>query len=165
MQGVSGASRRLSHSIAITCSLTSFTPSGADNLVTSGLTEQGSAQPARFPELLLSRKIAGANRSVMHLIQILLPLYDGRGRKISRTRFSDVLRSLTERFGGVTAYVNAPAEGQWKVRGKTDRDQIIIIEVMTDTRQARWWTQFRKGLETSFLQDKVIIRALECKRL
>lgn len=101
----------------------------------------------------------------MRLIQILLPLYDGRGRKISRARFSGVLRSLTERFGGVTAYVNAPAEGQWKVSGKTDRDQIIIIEVMADKREARWWAQFRNSLETSLLQDTVIIRALECTRL
>ncbi len=47
----------------------------------------------------------------MHLVQILLPLYDKRGRRIARSRFRKTAAELAREFGGVTAYSRAPAEG------------------------------------------------------
>jgi hypothetical protein len=78
----------------------------------------------------------------------------------------DALASLlTERFGGVTSYVGGPAEGRWKTGGATERDTIVLLEVMTDTLDARWWRELRRRLEAEFKQDEVVIRSLEMQRL
>ncbi len=50
----------------------------------------------------------------MHLVQILLPLADNRGRPFPAAMLGDVRRELTERFGGLTAFTRAPAEGFWE---------------------------------------------------
>lgn len=101
----------------------------------------------------------------MYLVQMLLPLYDGSGRKISRARFAAVMDTLTRRFGGVTAYVHAPAEGQWARRGAVDLDQIITLEVMAAKRDARWWKQYRKSLEAEFEQEVIVVRLLKAETL
>ena len=49
----------------------------------------------------------------MHLVQILLPLYDNDGRALARDPYDGVFRMLTERFDGVTAFTRSPAEGAW----------------------------------------------------
>ena len=98
----------------------------------------------------------------MYLTQILLPLYDGDGRKISHARFAEVKDTLTRRFGGITAYTQAPAEGRWRVRGKTDRDEIITFEVMSQKPDTAWWKAYRRTLEACFRQEQVIVRTLRC---
>ena len=50
----------------------------------------------------------------MHLVQLLLPLYDNEGRGFGETPFAAVREELTRRFGGVTAYMRSPATGLWK---------------------------------------------------
>lgn len=50
----------------------------------------------------------------MHLVQILLPLFDNEGDALPAEHFDTVSRDLTERFGGVTAYTRSPDEGRWK---------------------------------------------------
>jgi hypothetical protein len=50
-------------------------------------------------------------RFCMYLIHILLPLKDNQGRPHGRELFRGVAGELTERFGGLTAYTRAPAEG------------------------------------------------------
>ena len=45
--------------------------------------------------------------------------------------------------------------------GETQRDDIVIFEVMTDTLDRGWWTAFRKHLEERFRQDTLIVRALD----
>jgi hypothetical protein len=52
----------------------------------------------------------------MHLVQILLPLNDNDGRALAKDLFETVARELTERFGGVTAYTRAPADGRHQLR-------------------------------------------------
>ena len=47
----------------------------------------------------------------MHLVQLLLPLYDNSGNAFSETVFSGIRGELTEGFGGVTAFTSAPAKG------------------------------------------------------
>lgn len=47
----------------------------------------------------------------MHLIQLFLPLYDNDGQAFAKPLFDTVRGELTERFGGVTAFVRSPAVG------------------------------------------------------
>lgn len=97
----------------------------------------------------------------MHLIQILLPLYDNLGKPIPMAHHRKVKEELTGRFRGLTAYNRAPAEGLWAKGRKTQRDEIIVYEVMARSRQASWWRSFRKRLEKLFQQESVVIRAQE----
>jgi hypothetical protein len=95
----------------------------------------------------------------MHLVQILLPLYDNDGGPFAEELFTSIRSELTERFGGLTAFTSAPAEGLWKSEGKTHHDEIVVFEVMAATLDARWWQSYRKTLEEKFLQNSIMIRA------
>jgi hypothetical protein len=101
----------------------------------------------------------------MHLIQILLPLNDSLGRRFPAEAFERLARELTEKFGGVTSFTRTPAEGRWKDGRKTERDDIAVIEVMTETIEHEWWSDFRRRLEQQFNQDEVIIRCQSIQRL
>jgi hypothetical protein len=102
----------------------------------------------------------------MFLVQVLLPLYDGAQRRFPQAAFELVARELTERFGGMTAYANAPARGLWESeKGRAEQDDIIVHEVMTESLDGTWWSGYRKVLETRFAQDEVVIRALGMQRL
>jgi hypothetical protein len=46
-----------------------------------------------------------------YLIQILLPLVDNEGQPFPHSDYMRVRSELTERFGGLTAFTRAPAEG------------------------------------------------------
>jgi hypothetical protein len=97
-----------------------------------------------------------------YLIQILVPLYDNDGHEFEALDYVRLRGELADRFGGVTAYTRAPARGVWKhdSTGETQRDDIVIFEVMTDRLDRAWWAGFRKHLEAHFRQDTVIVRAL-----
>ena len=100
--------------------------------------------------------------SMTYLIQILLPLYDNEGQAFEAREYVELRSELADRFGGVTAYTRAPARGVWKddATGQTQRDDIVIFEVMTDRLDHSWWAAFRTQLETRFRQDTLIVRAL-----
>jgi hypothetical protein len=95
----------------------------------------------------------------MHLIQILLPLYDNAGNHFGEELYGKVRSELTERFGGLTAFTSAPAQGLWKDAGKTRRDDIVVFEVMAEELDADWWRGYRQKLEAAFRQDEIVIRA------
>ena len=98
--------------------------------------------------------------SEQHLVQLLLPLYDNDGNDFPRAQFEQVARELTERFGGLTAYTRAPAEGRWRAGGAgTTRDEIIVYEVMTYPLDPGWWRDYHTQLEQRFAQDRIVIRA------
>jgi hypothetical protein len=94
----------------------------------------------------------------MHLIQILLPLYDNAGNAFGEELYIKVRTELTERFGGLTAFTRAPAQGLWRSDGKTTHDDIVVFEVMAAEIDKEWWANYRLGLEASFRQDTIIIR-------
>jgi hypothetical protein len=98
----------------------------------------------------------------MYLIQILLPTYDNEGRRFERGLFEGVRSELTERFGGVTAFVQSPALGLWKddERGTTTHDHMVLVEVMTEDLDRAWWRAYRQRLEARFRQDAIVARAL-----
>jgi hypothetical protein len=96
----------------------------------------------------------------------LLPLYDNAGRAFPAERYTAVREELTNRFGGLTAYSRAPAQGLWQdIDGPPTRDDIIVYEVMTDTLDREWWANFRRALEKRFAQDELVIRSQHVERL
>jgi hypothetical protein len=102
----------------------------------------------------------------MHLIQILLPLYDPRGERFAHAFYARVKDELTGKFGGLTAYARAPAEGLWESdSGRTQRDDIVVYEVMTEELDRAWWQEYRQELEQRFHQRELVVRAQEIFRL
>lgn len=102
----------------------------------------------------------------MHLVQLLLPLYDNDGRPFPTSQYASVRAGLTERFGGLTAYTRAPAEGVWNEgAGRAARDDIVVYEVMVDQLDRAWWGHFRADLERKFAQDELVARAVPVERL
>ena len=96
----------------------------------------------------------------MHLVQVLLPVYDNEGQLLPAGLHHTVRDELTERFGGLTAYTRAPAEGLWKESAaRTSRDDIVVYEVMTARLDADWWSNYRRELEDRFRQQQVVVRA------
>ena len=102
----------------------------------------------------------------MYLVQMLLPLYDNHGRALPREHFRQVWQELTDRFGGVTAYLRAPAQGTWKEDdGALDRDEVVMCEVMVGALDRGWWAHYRESLEGRFGQQELVVRALPIERL
>lgn len=102
----------------------------------------------------------------IHLVQLLLPLYDNAGRAFPAEHYTAVRDELTERFGGLTAYTRAPAQGLWQeTDGPPKRDDIVVYEVMMDTLDRAWWRDYRRTLERRFAQDELIIRSQAVERL
>lgn len=103
----------------------------------------------------------------MHLVQILIPVFDNTGQRFEQALFEEVRTQLIERFGGLTAFVQSPALGLWKdtESGTTTQDAMILIEVMSDTLDQAWWAAYRHDLEGGFRQDEIVIRALACQRI
>jgi crotonobetainyl-CoA:carnitine CoA-transferase CaiB-like acyl-CoA transferase len=102
----------------------------------------------------------------MHLVQLLLPLYDNDGRPFPASEYASVRAGLTDRFGGLTAYTRAPAEGVWSEGGgRATRDDIVVYEVMVDQLDRGWWSRFRADLERRFAQDELVARAVLVERL
>lgn len=95
----------------------------------------------------------------MYLVQILLPLFDNAGDPFPHREYLVVRDKLTQRFGGITAFVRSPAEGLWKeTETSTVRDEIIIYEVMTEELDRDWWATYKKELAARFRQELLIVR-------
>jgi hypothetical protein len=102
----------------------------------------------------------------MFVVELFLPLTSSDGSPFSPATYDRIKEDLTDRFGGVTAFVRAPAEGLWKPGGDgVVRDQIAIFEVMVDEIEESWWRDYRRRLEREFGQDEILIRAVAASRL
>ncbi|OJT17849.1 hypothetical protein BO221_43405 [Archangium sp. Cb G35] len=103
----------------------------------------------------------------MHVVQFLLPLRDNERRAFPRADFERVRSELTERFGGVTAFLQSPALGAWKEEeeGGTVRDEMLLFEVMVERLDRAWWSGYREELERRFRQERVVVRALGAEML
>ena len=102
----------------------------------------------------------------MHLVQILLPVFDNAGVRIGDEHFVAVRRELTRRFGGVTAYLRSPASGLWvRHDGAVDRDDVVMVEVMVDEIDRQWWRDYRTSLEQAFRQEAIVVRAFAIEML
>jgi len=102
----------------------------------------------------------------MHLVQLLLPLRDNDGVPFPRADFERVRVELTERYGGVTAYLRSPASGVWRDEGGEEaRDEVVMVEVMVGKLQRQSWAEYRRVLERRFRQAELVVRALRIDRL
>jgi hypothetical protein len=102
----------------------------------------------------------------MFIVEIFLPLHDNHRQPFSPELFAAVRTELAHRFGGVTAFMRAPAVGLWKDDdGVARRDEIVVFEVMTEALDERWWSSYRTQLERTFKQDEVLLRATRSTRL
>jgi hypothetical protein len=101
----------------------------------------------------------------MYLVEILLPLYDNEGRAFGAGEFDRVRDELAARFGGVTAFRRAPAEGVWAEDGELSRDRVVIFEVMAEALERQWWAAYRRELEARFRQEKLVVRATAFEEL
>jgi hypothetical protein len=88
-----------------------------------------------------------------NLIQILLPT-NGRNEGV----FERLAEELTAKFGGVTSFVRAPAEGRWDRGSHTERDDIAVIEVMAEEIDYGYWADLRSRLEQALAQEQIVIR-------
>ena len=95
----------------------------------------------------------------MHLVQVLLPLFDNGGRRFEEADYLAVKARFTEKFGGVTVYIRSPAEGAWRrPSGARSHDEIVIFEVMTPRLDRAWWRRTRADLARIFRQEQLVIR-------
>jgi hypothetical protein len=94
----------------------------------------------------------------MHLIEILLPLRDAHGNAFPPAYYDDLAQHLTDKFGGVTSFLRAPAEGRWHGSGATQREDIAVIEVMARSFDREWWMTLKHELKEKFQQDELIVR-------
>jgi hypothetical protein len=101
----------------------------------------------------------------VHIVQILLPLTANRQPPQQQELFASVRELLTNRFGGLTAYTRSPAEGLWKDDGATERDDVVIFEVMVDELDREWWSGYRPELEALFEQELIVVRAHKIEML
>lgn len=73
---------------------------------------------------------------------------------------------LVERFGGITAYVQTPALGEWTASGGTrERDRVVMIEVVAAEFDRAWWRSYADTLSDRFRQDAIHVRAMRVEVL
>jgi hypothetical protein len=102
----------------------------------------------------------------MHLVQLLLPLYDNNKQLFPQKDFDRVRDELVKRFGGITAFRRSPAEGLWREgESQLSRDDVVVFEVMTEALDREWWSGYRQELEGRFRQEQLIIRATQMEQL
>lgn len=91
---------------------------------------------------------------------------DNEGEHFPQTMFDAVRDELTRRFGGVTAYGRAPAQGTFTSQpGTVVSDDIVVFEVMVESLDRGFWTGYRDELTRAFSQDELVVRALAMERL
>ena len=96
----------------------------------------------------------------MVLIQLLLPT-TGAVAARARTAVAETRRELVGKFSGVTAYVRSPAKGVWTAPdGHTEADEVIMVEVVTESFDRQWWRNYATELAERFQQDTIHVRAL-----
>lgn len=102
----------------------------------------------------------------MYLVEFLLPTSDNHGARVPRDEFDRVRRELTDRFGGVTAFMQSPAVGLWEDEsGEVRRDDLVSFEVMAETLDRDWWRNYREKLARRFRQQEIAMRASPFERL
>ena len=100
-----------------------------------------------------------------YLIQLLLPVSDNKGQPYPQKVLREISASLTEGFGGVTAFSRSPAKGTWINDDHEERDDVIVIEVMAETLDREWWLAFRQRLEITMGQSEIVVRSQAIERL
>ena len=101
----------------------------------------------------------------MVLIQLLLPT-SGADRADSLAPLAETRRELAEHFNGLTAYLRSPAKGLWTAPdGHTEHDDVVMVEVVTDTFDRAWWRTYAATLAERFGQERIHLRAVPVELL
>jgi hypothetical protein len=96
----------------------------------------------------------------MVLIQLLLPTGGASGAD-GLAPLAETRRELAKRFNGLTAYVRSPAKGLWTAPdGHTEQDDVVMVEVVTNTFDRAWWRAYAATLAERFAQDTIHVRAV-----
>jgi hypothetical protein len=119
---------------------------------------------------MIQKRVATGCRSRyadgMYLVEFFLPTHDNEGIAFPNSEFTRVRRELTEKFGGVTAFLRSPAAGLWEdEEGQVRSDDLVSIEVMTDSLDRDWWRHYQGRLRQRFRQQEILMRALSCEAL
>lgn len=101
----------------------------------------------------------------MYLIQLLLPLHDNEKRPIPVEHFNTLRTDLTRRFGGVTAFVRAPAKGLWEDDEEINGDDVVMFEIIAENFAKDWWREYRTKLQHVFKQKEVLIWATTVEKV
>jgi hypothetical protein len=100
----------------------------------------------------------------MFLIQLLLPA--PADTAAADPRLGETRRELVARFGGATAYVRAPAYGDWTAPdGSREHDTVVMVEVVAPRFDRNWWRPYERTLAARFDQEVVHIRATTVEML
>lgn len=95
----------------------------------------------------------------MFVVELFLPLERPDGTPVEPGVFERVKAQLTDRFGGVTSYLQSPAEGAWKPSShEIIHDRVAIFEVMVKDVDTTWWRDYRRLLEQELDQDQILAR-------
>lgn len=101
----------------------------------------------------------------MVLIQLLLPASGAAGSD-SLAPLAETRRELAERFSGLTAYLRSPAKGWWTAPdGHTEQDDVVMVEVVTETFDRAWWRTYAATLVARFEQERIHVRAVRVDML
>lgn len=95
-----------------------------------------------------------------NLVQIVLPLVTGTGTGLDKDLFEDLLRELTDRFGGATGFKQSPGRGHWDSGKQIERDSVALVEVVTNGLDEEYFRKLKTRLENELSQDEIMIRAL-----
>ena len=96
----------------------------------------------------------------MVLVQLLLPT-GGAARADGLAPLAQTRRELAERFNGLTAYLRSPAKGWWTAPdGRTEQDDVVMVEVVTDSFDRGWWRTYAATLAARFGQESIHVRAV-----
>jgi hypothetical protein len=102
----------------------------------------------------------------MVLIQFLLPARRADDASAHRERLKRTHDELVERFGGLTAYLQAPAAGVWtSPDGRREEESVVMIEVLAPVFDTPWWRDYVKVLEKRFDQESIHVRSTEVRVL
>jgi hypothetical protein len=97
----------------------------------------------------------------MYLIQLLLPRRGRDGEPLGDAMFRQTREELVDKFDGVTAYLRSPAQGAWVAPdGQVEHDEVVMVEVLTDRFDRRWWREYADTLADRFRQETILVRAL-----
>jgi len=98
----------------------------------------------------------------MFVVQIYLPLEMPDGSAVPASVFERTKAELTDHFGGVTAFLQSPADGAWKPsEGEAVHDRIAIFEVMVRDVDTVWWREYRDRLEDELDQEQILVRLFQ----
>jgi hypothetical protein len=100
------------------------------------------------------------SEGTVFLIQMLLPERSANGAVVADDLLRKTRVELLEQFGGLTAYRRSPASGGWIAPdGDIEHDHVVMLEVMAEAFDKRWWREYTAILETRFSQESIHVRA------